>query len=96
MTQSIKIQINKKSDIKYFIFYKHPPKSVEVSDVVKVSKLAVDCPMVVSVPELLQQVDVLVQLLHTIHRKIRFIECNAKCRHLKKLPCKGTLRLAFI
>jgi hypothetical protein len=47
------------------------------------SKLAVDGPMVVSVPELLQQVDVLVQLLHTIHREIRLIEGNAKCRHLK-------------
>ncbi len=25
-------------------------------------------------------------------RKIRLIESNAKCRHLKKLICKGTLR----
>ncbi len=53
---------------------------------VKVSKLAVDGPVVVSVPELLQQVDILVQLLHTtIRRKIRLIEGNAKCRHLKKI-----------
>ncbi len=50
---------------------------------VKVSKLAVDGPMVESVPELLEEVDILVQLLHTIHREIRLIEGNAKCRHLK-------------
>jgi hypothetical protein len=32
-----------------------------------------------------------------IHRrKIRLIEGNAKCRHLKKLTCKGTLRQVFI
>jgi hypothetical protein len=31
-----------------------------------------------------------------IHRKIRLIECNAKCRYLKKLASKGTLRLVFI
>ncbi len=29
-------------------------------------------------------------------RKIRLIEVNAKCRHLKKLTCKGTLRQVFI
>jgi hypothetical protein len=29
-------------------------------------------------------------------RKIRLIEVNAKCRHLKKLTCKGTLRRLFI
>ncbi len=29
-------------------------------------------------------------------RKIRLIEGNAKCRHLKKLTCKGTLRHVFI
>jgi hypothetical protein len=29
-------------------------------------------------------------------RKIRFIEGNAKCRHLKKLTCEGTLRKVFI
>ncbi len=29
-------------------------------------------------------------------RKIRLIEGNAKCRHLKKLTCKGTLRQVFI
>ncbi len=28
-------------------------------------------------------------------RKIRLIEGNAKCRHLKKLACKGSLRQAF-
>jgi hypothetical protein len=30
------------------------------------------------------------------HRKIRLIEGNAKCRHLKKVPCKGTLWQVFI
>ncbi len=29
-------------------------------------------------------------------RKIRLIEGNAKCRCLKKLTCKGTLRQVFI
>ncbi len=29
-------------------------------------------------------------------RKIRLIEGNAKCRHLKKFICKGTLRQVFI
>ncbi len=29
-------------------------------------------------------------------RNIRLIESNAKCRHLKKLTCKGTLRKVFI
>ncbi len=29
-------------------------------------------------------------------RKIRLIEGNAKCRHLKKLTCKGTLRQLII
>jgi hypothetical protein len=29
-------------------------------------------------------------------RKIRLIEGNAKCRHLKKFMCKGTLRQVFI
>ncbi len=28
-------------------------------------------------------------------RKIRPIESNAKCRYLKKLTCKGTLRQVF-
>ncbi len=28
-------------------------------------------------------------------RKIRLKECNAKCRYLKKLTCKGTLRQVF-
>jgi hypothetical protein len=28
-------------------------------------------------------------------RKIRLIECKAKCRYLKKLTCKGTLRQVF-
>ena len=30
------------------------------------------------------------------HRKIRLIEGNAKCLHLKKSTCKGTLRQVFI
>jgi hypothetical protein len=29
-------------------------------------------------------------------KKIRLIKGNAKCRHLKKLTCKGTLRRVFI
>ncbi len=29
-------------------------------------------------------------------RKIKIIEGNAKCRHLKKLTCKGTLRQVFL
>ncbi len=29
-------------------------------------------------------------------RKLRLIEGNAKCRHLNKLICKGTLRQVFI
>jgi hypothetical protein len=29
-------------------------------------------------------------------RKVRLIEDNAKCRYLKKLTCKGTLRQVFI
>ena len=32
----------------------------------------------------------------TERRKIRLIEGNAKCRHLKKLTCKETLRQKFI
>jgi hypothetical protein len=28
-------------------------------------------------------------------RKIRLIECNAKCRYLRKLTCKGTLQHVF-
>jgi hypothetical protein len=31
-----------------------------------------------------------------LHREIRFIEGNAKCRHLKKVTRKGTLRQLFI
>jgi hypothetical protein len=27
-----------------------------------------------------------------VRRKIGLIEVNAKCRHLKKITCKGTLR----
>jgi hypothetical protein len=30
-----------------------------------------------------------------IRRNIRLIESNAKCRYLKKMTCKGTLRLVF-
>ncbi len=34
---------------------------------------------------------------HGLHRrKIRLIEGNAKCRHLKRSVCKGTLRQVFI
>ncbi len=31
-----------------------------------------------------------------LRREIRLIESNAKCRYLKKLACKGTLRQEFI
>jgi hypothetical protein len=31
-------------------------------------------------------------ILRLIHGQINYIETNAKCRHLKKLTCKGTLR----
>ncbi len=30
-----------------------------------------------------------------MRRKIRLIESNAKCRYLRKLTCKGTLRQVF-
>jgi hypothetical protein len=36
------------------------------------------------------------KVLHINCRKIRLIEGNAKCRHLKELTCKGTLRQVFI
>ncbi len=36
------------------------------------------------------------QSIPEYHRQIRLIEGNAKCRHLKKLTCKGTLRQLFI
>ncbi len=32
----------------------------------------------------------------TKRREIRLIESNAKCRYLKKITCKGTLRQVFI
>ncbi len=36
-------------------------------------------------------------ILYCVHiRKIRLIESNGKCRYLKKLTCKGTLRQVFI
>ncbi len=31
----------------------------------------------------------------SIRRKIRLLECNAKCRYLKKLTCRGTLGQVF-
>jgi hypothetical protein len=31
-----------------------------------------------------------------MRRKIRLIESSAKCRHLRKFTCKGTLRQVFI
>ncbi len=34
--------------------------------------------------------------VQALYRKIRLIEGNVKCRHLKKLTCKGTLRQLFI
>ncbi len=34
--------------------------------------------------------------LHVHRRKIKLIEGIAKCRHLKKLTCQGTLRQVFI
>jgi hypothetical protein len=30
------------------------------------------------------------------HGLINYIDTKAKCRHLKKLACKGTLRQVFI
>jgi hypothetical protein len=33
--------------------------------------------------------------LASSRRKIRLIECNAKCRDLRKFTCKGTLRQVF-
>jgi hypothetical protein len=33
--------------------------------------------------------------LRLLRRKTRAIESNAKCRYLKKLTCKGTLRQVF-
>jgi hypothetical protein len=36
------------------------------------------------------------QVVSTNRRKIKLIEGNAKCRHLKQLTCKGTLRQVFI
>ncbi len=35
-------------------------------------------------------------IVYLHRRKIRLIEGNAKCRHLKKLTCKVTLRQLFI
>jgi hypothetical protein len=37
-----------------------------------------------------------VQCIDCKRRKIRLIKVNAKCRHLKKIICKGTLRQVFI
>ena len=34
--------------------------------------------------------------LRACRRKIRLIESNAKCRHLQKLTCRGTLRQLLI
>jgi hypothetical protein len=33
--------------------------------------------------------------LASSRRKIRLIECNAKCRYLTKFTCKGTLPQVF-
>jgi hypothetical protein len=35
-------------------------------------------------------------LVSTMHGLINYIDTKAKCRHLKKLTCKGTLRQVFI
>ncbi len=35
------------------------------------------------------------QFVPLYRRKIRLIECNAKCRYLQKLTCEGTLRQVF-
>jgi hypothetical protein len=35
-------------------------------------------------------------IIYFIRRKIRLREGNAKCRHLTKLTCNGTLRQVFI
>jgi hypothetical protein len=34
--------------------------------------------------------------MYANRRKIKLIEDNVKCRHPKKLTCKGTLRQVFI
>ncbi len=39
---------------------------------------------------------VFLYLITISRRKIRLTEGNAKCRHLKKLTCKGTLLQVFI
>jgi hypothetical protein len=36
-----------------------------------------------------------VKVYSVLRRKIRLIENNVKCRYLKKLTCKGTLRQVF-
>jgi hypothetical protein len=33
---------------------------------------------------------------HQRHGLIKYIDTKAKCRHLKQLTCKGTLRQVFI
>jgi hypothetical protein len=37
-----------------------------------------------------------VLLLTPWHGLINYVDTKAKCRHLKKLTCKGTLRQVFI
>ncbi len=39
--------------------------------------------------------DNVLHVVRVARRKIRLIECNAKCRYLKKLICKGSLRQVF-
>jgi hypothetical protein len=36
------------------------------------------------------------RLLYCFHGRINYIDSKAKCRHLKKFTCKGTLRQVFI
>jgi hypothetical protein len=49
-------------------------------------------PLSSALPKTQVSVYFMVTLIRCRRRKIRLIEGNAKCRHLKKLTCKGTLR----
>jgi hypothetical protein len=50
----------------------------------------------VSVVDFLVDLDSSLYSMARYRRKKRLIEGNAKCSHLKKLTCKGTLRQVFI
>jgi hypothetical protein len=52
-------------------------------------------PLLRTVSSMMYCVCNIVQVLCHERRKIRITEVNAKCRHLKELTCKGTLRQVF-